>query len=60
MRSSFHSRRSEGFGSILLIAGGVFLAVLVLSAIGLGIYGSSVSAPQHPVEQEIPAERFPS
>ena len=48
----------EGLGPLLLILGGVFLAVLILGAIGLGIYGSTVSVAQHPVEQEVSNARF--
>ena len=58
MRSSYRTRRVESLGPLLLMAGGVFLAVMVLGAIGLGIYGSSVSVAQHPVEQELPDARF--
>jgi hypothetical protein len=59
MRSSYRTRRFEGAGPILLIAGVVFLGLVLLGAIGLGIYGNSLSAPQQPMEQELPDARFP-
>jgi len=69
-RLQFRHKRARGFvmrnrnnmdsmGWGLRIAIGVGVVVLV-SAIGLGIYGGRVQPRTHPVEQIVPNDRLPS
>ena len=47
----------RGWTARLLLA---ILALVILGAIGLGIYGSTLKPPHHTYTVDIPSSRFPS
>ena len=57
MRGTIAKSDRMGWGMWLGVA---VLVLVVAGAIGLAIYGGSVSPTQHQVEQVLPNDRFPS